>query len=80
MNDEVENPSQDGRMENSVYMDAPEKLSAVELKRQGIQRACQEHDVEALVEYATTTGGLLDDDLRQAACMSQPGYLSAQNH
>lgn len=77
MNDQVENLSQDGHMENSVYMDALEKSSAVDLKRQGIQRACQEHDVKALVEYTTTTGGLLDDDLRQVACMSPRGYVSA---
>jgi len=40
----------------------------VDLKREGIRRACQEHDVKALVEYATSKDGLVDDDLRQLAC------------
>lgn len=33
-----------------------------------ISRACDTNDVEALVSYATSEGGLLDDELRQRAC------------
>jgi hypothetical protein len=39
-------------------------------KRQRIEQACRQRDVGALVELASSTGGLLVDDLRRKACMS----------
>lgn len=40
-----------------------------EAKYRAIEIACQVRNVEALVQHATTSGGLLADTLRQAACM-----------
>lgn len=37
-------------------------------KSAAICRACDAGDVEALVSYATSEGGLLEDELRQRAC------------
>jgi hypothetical protein len=37
-------------------------------KSAAIRRACDAGDVEALVSYATSEGGLLEDELRQRAC------------
>lgn len=56
-------------MEKSVDVEAPASPDPKDLKREDIQRACQERDIEALVEHATSTDGLLDDELRQSACM-----------
>lgn len=39
-------------------------------KRKSIEEACKRHDFETLVRLATSTGGLLTDELRQQACMS----------
>ncbi|KAJ5085909.1 hypothetical protein N7532_010680 [Penicillium argentinense] len=36
-------------------------------KAAAIRRACDDHDVEALVSYATSEGGLVQDELRQKA-------------
>ncbi|CAI7610969.1 unnamed protein product [Penicillium pancosmium] len=36
-------------------------------KAQAIRQACDTHDVEALVSYATSEGGLIEDELRQKA-------------
>ncbi|KAI5293500.1 hypothetical protein KEM52_005476 [Ascosphaera acerosa] len=38
-------------------------------KRLRIVEACEARDVQALVQLATSRGGLLDDDLRRVACM-----------
>jgi hypothetical protein len=37
-------------------------------KLKSIAEACERFDFEALVELATSTGGLLTDDLRRRAC------------
>ncbi len=37
-------------------------------KEQAIRRACEQDDVDKLVELADSVGGLLDDTLRQLAC------------
>lgn len=37
-------------------------------KIQDIKQACREHDVDRLIELASTTGGLVLDELRQQAC------------
>lgn len=34
-----------------------------------IREACEAHDLDALVSYATSEGGLLKDELRRLACM-----------
>lgn len=38
-------------------------------KADHIRRACEARDLEALVSYATSEGGLLNDELRRLACM-----------
>lgn len=45
-------------------------------KSTAIIRACDEQDVKALVSHATSKGGLLNDDLRQRACMVKPYFTS----
>ena len=37
-------------------------------KRDQIARACETADVDALINLADSTGGLLEDVLRQSAC------------
>ena len=37
-------------------------------KAEGIRRACDLRDFDALVSYATSEGGFLWDDLRRVAC------------
>lgn len=39
-------------------------------KAEGIRRACDLRDFDALVSYATSEGGFLWDDLRRLACKS----------
>lgn len=41
-------------------------------KAQAIRQACDTHDVEALISYATSEGGLIEDELRQKACKQYP--------
>lgn len=38
------------------------------VKAEAIRVACAEQDLDALVELATSEGGLLDDNIRQKAC------------
>lgn len=45
-------------------------------KRSKILRACQNHDVDKLVDLATTRGGLLHDELRRDACKGTPAAQS----
>lgn len=40
-------------------------------KSEAIRQACDSRDIEALVSYATTEGGLLEDELRRRACKVQ---------
>ena len=51
-----------------------EKLSMSDADRheksKRIQEACLQRDFRTLVRLATSTGGLLTDELRQQACMS----------
>jgi hypothetical protein len=37
-------------------------------KEEAIRKACNLRDLDALVSYATSEGGLLNDDLRRSAC------------
>lgn len=55
--------------------DAPEKLLdpdneyiARSKKEEAIRNACDLRDLDALVSYAISHGGLLNDDLRRSAC------------
>ncbi|KAL1970684.1 hypothetical protein VTN77DRAFT_4328 [Rasamsonia byssochlamydoides] len=59
--------SGDKAMEKSVNVEAPASPDSTDLKREDIRRACQERDVKALVDYATSKDGLLDDELRRLA-------------
>lgn len=47
-----------------------EILEARAKKVGAIRQACASHDVEALIRYATSEGGLLEDELRQIGCKS----------
>lgn len=40
------------------------------MKREEIVRACDQGDLKQLVQLASSSGGLLDDELRQSACMT----------
>jgi hypothetical protein len=64
--------SQSKVLDQSIYVDSKEATEEFENKRRAIEIACQTRDVKALVEYATSAGGLLTDTLRQAACMFLP--------
>lgn len=37
-------------------------------KQMAIQEACRDHNIAELVNLASSTGGLLEDDLRKTAC------------
>lgn len=57
--------SADGSTEKDVKVDtyAAEKIH-------GIRKACDLRDLDALVSYATSERGYIDDDLRKLACKS----------
>lgn len=62
-------PSLDGA-EGSVMVETADVLEVpVAEKADHIRRACEARDLEALVSYATSEGGLLNDELRRLACM-----------
>jgi hypothetical protein len=47
-------------------------------KAAAIHRACDAGDVEALVSYATSEGGLLEDELRQRACTMRKCHIQVE--
>lgn len=49
-------------------------------KAESIRRACDLRDVDALVSYATSEGGLLRDDIRRTACQSLLHAMVDQSH
>jgi hypothetical protein len=67
-----ENLSQSKVLDQSIYVDSKETSEEFDIKQRAIETACQSRDVKALVEHATSSGGLLTDTLRQTACMSCP--------
>jgi hypothetical protein len=69
MDETVENLSIDRDATQVFDTEAKEKSRALDEKREAIEKACRQNDVKALVGYATSPGGLVDDKLRQAACM-----------
>jgi hypothetical protein len=69
MDGNLQDSSEQEILEKSAESEAPSSPDPADLKREDIRRASQERDVKALVEYATSKDGLLDDELRQLACM-----------
>jgi len=58
-----------GASTGSLPSSEAERLSALRAdKADAIRTACTSRDLDALVEHATSEGGLLDDELRQIAC------------
>ncbi len=54
----------------------PEPLSETEsAKVMRILEACKERDLEALVALCTSSGGLVEDEVRRAACRSETGLV-----
>ena len=69
----------DGIAEKDVELKdrTPETLKQLDKARQDgkgleIRRACEQDNVDKLVELADSVGGLLDDTLRQFACQAVP--------
>ncbi|CAL5872735.1 uncharacterized protein PFLUO_LOCUS7002 [Penicillium psychrofluorescens] len=57
-----------GDSTGSLPSSEAERLSSLRAeKAEAIRRACTSRDLDALVEHATSEGGLLDDELRQIA-------------
>ncbi|CRG90276.1 Protein YIP5 [Talaromyces islandicus] len=68
MDETVEDLSIDREAKEPFDTEARDERSrALREKRDAIEKACQQNDVKALVGYATSSGGLLDDTLRQVA-------------
>jgi Tfp pilus assembly protein FimT len=44
------------------------RSSAQSLKTDAICQACQDRDIDKLMHFTETSGGLLNDSLRQTAC------------
>lgn len=59
-----------------------ERLKNAELERRraekekAIRQACDLRDFDALVSYATSEGGFLNDDVRRTACENYPITLT----
>lgn len=58
-----------GTSEISETPETPRTPDHIAKKREDIRRACAARDLDALVSHATSEGGLLQDELRQSACM-----------
>ena len=70
MDDQSSKKVPDGKPQGqSVCFDSKERTREFEDKRKAIIDACHSRDIKALVSHATSSGGLLTDTLRQAACM-----------
>ncbi|EED16727.1 TBC domain protein, putative [Talaromyces stipitatus ATCC 10500] len=75
MNEQKSEKILDGKaLVESMYVDSKETTEEFEIKQKAIESACQRRDVKALVEYATSSGGLLTDTLRQTAWPILLGY------
>jgi hypothetical protein len=46
------------------------------MKREEIVLACEQRNLKQLVQLASSAGGLLDDELRQSACMTATLLIS----
>ena len=70
------------KISDSSLKNSEESLNTQQFKKvraekaDAIRQACDSHDVEALVSFATSDGGLLEDELRQKACT----YASTGNY
>lgn len=66
LDDEVESLSSSKGSEENLKIQQAENARAE--KAEAIRHACETRDVEKLVSFATSEGGLIDDELRQMAC------------
>lgn len=67
--DDVKSLASDESSEGSLKSKQTNKARAE--KPEAIRQACDSRDIEALVSYATTEGGLLEDEVRRRACKVQ---------
>lgn len=59
-------------MENgTVHDDGAPQIDRVDKKKR-ILDACQNLDITTLIQLATSSGGLLQDDIRRVACKHSP--------
>ena len=66
MDSNSEKVNSDCEQTSQTTEDHPSSLN--EQKKNDILEACKAHDIDALVRLATSSGGLLQDDVRQVAC------------
>lgn len=65
---------EDEKLSSSSMQASQESLRTQEIvkaraeKAEAVRQACDADDVEALVSYATSEGGLIEDELRQRVC------------
>lgn len=55
-----------GEKSSQTTQDYPSSID--EQKKNDILEACNARDIDALVRLATSSGGLLEDDVRRVAC------------
>lgn len=53
---------------SQTSLDAQNEQALRSVKKEKIKEACNSGDREALVQFALSEGGLLEDSLRQSAC------------
>jgi hypothetical protein len=68
MGDEQQTHFSGEALKKTVQTEDEIHSNATEIKRLGIRQACAISDVNSLVSYAVSEGGLLQDDLRRTAC------------
>lgn len=74
LSSQMSDSSADGKLSRSshgqpeVTPESQQMAQARANKAEAIRKACDSCDIDALVSYATTDGGLLEDGLRQRAC------------
>ena len=62
-------------LESSMAAEDCVQTSRLAEKADAIRKACDLQDLDALVSYATSEGGFLQDDLRRLACKSISGFF-----
>jgi hypothetical protein len=59
----------------------PQNIADIQCaKRKEIHQACRDRNIEELVSLATSHGGLLQDDLRKAVCMTTVRIFVGSRH
>lgn len=66
-------------LESSMAAEDCVQTSRLAEKADAIRKACDLQYLDALVSYATSEGGFLQDDLRQLACKSISGCFRWQS-